>query len=72
MGISGCPKERISINILNQFEQMKKINLKSFESDSLVLNDLMRVRGGSGNTSTLLISTSCHGSDHDNGILDAD
>lgn len=32
---------------------MKKINLKSFESDSLVLNDLMSVRGGSGNTSTL-------------------
>ena len=35
---------------------MKKINLKSFESDSLVLNDLMSVRGGSGNTSTLIIS----------------
>lgn len=51
---------------------MKKINLKSFESDRLVLNDLMSVRGGSGNTSTLIISTSCHGSDHDNGIFDAD
>ena len=48
MGISGCPKEHISINILNQFEQMKKINLKSFESDSLVLNDL------------ILTSSSCH------------
>lgn len=52
------------INLRNE-----KINLKSFESDSLVLNDLMSVRGGSGNTSTLIISTSCHGSDHDNGIL---
>lgn len=55
------------INLRNE-----KINLKSFESDSLVLNDLMSVRGGSGNTSTLIISTSCHGSDHDNGIFDAD
>lgn len=71
MGTSGCPKERISINILINLRN-EKINLKSFESDSLVLNDLMSVRGGSGNTSTLIISTSCHGSDHDNGIFDAD
>ena len=51
---------------------MKKISLKSFESDSLVLDDLLSVRGGSGNTSTNFISTVCNESDHDNGFFDAD
>jgi hypothetical protein len=51
---------------------MEKINLKNFENDNMEINDLMAVRGGSGNTSTILVSTSSNGSDHDTGLLDAD
>lgn len=51
---------------------MKKINLTTFENDSLVLDDLMSVRGGSGNTCTGLCSTSSNASDHDCGLLDCD
>lgn len=51
---------------------MKKINLKSFENDSLVLDDLMTVRGGSGNTCCGLFSTSSNESDHDSNVFDCD
>lgn len=51
---------------------MKKINLKSFENDSLVLDDLMTVRGGSGNTSCGVLSTSSNESDHDSCGIDCD
>jgi len=51
---------------------MKKINLKNFENDSMTLDNLMEVRGGSGNSTTIALSTSSHGSDHDCGLLDAD
>lgn len=51
---------------------MKKINLKSFENDSLVLDDLMTVRGGSGNTCCGVLSTSCNESDHDSCGIDCD
>lgn len=56
---------------------MKKINLSSFKEDSIVLNELLTVRGGSGctcggNSSTILVSTSSSGSDRDTGLLDAD
>lgn len=51
---------------------MKKINLKSFENDSLVLDDLMTVRGGSGNTCSGVFSTSSNESDHDSNVFDCD
>ena len=51
---------------------MEKINLKIFENDNMALDDLMEVRGGSGNTCTILVSTSSNGSDHDTGFLDCD
>lgn len=51
---------------------MEKINLKSFEKDNMALDELMVVRGGSGNTSTILCSTSSNESDHDCGFIDCD
>ncbi|WP_162149456.1 hypothetical protein [Prevotella amnii] len=46
--------------------------MKKFESDSMVLDDLMEVRGGSGNTCTGILSTSSNSSDHDCGLGDCD
>lgn len=51
---------------------MEKINLKKFENDSMALNDLMEVRGGSGNTCTGIFSTSSNSSDHDCSFGDCD
>lgn len=51
---------------------MRKINLENFESDSMALDDLMVVRGGSGNTCTGLLSTSSNSNDHDSGLGDCD
>lgn len=51
---------------------MGKINLESFENDSMALEELMEVRGGSGNTCTGLLTTSSSSSDHDSGLGDCD
>jgi|UPI00037635BD hypothetical protein len=52
--------------------KMEKINLKKFENDSMALDDLMEVRGGSGNTCTGILSTSSNSGDHDCGLGDSD
>lgn len=51
---------------------MKKINLENFENDSMALDKLMEIRGGSGNTCTGILSTSCNENDHDCSLVDAD
>lgn len=51
---------------------MEKINLEIFENDSMALDELMEVRGGSGNTATTFFSTTSNESDHDAGMTDAD
>lgn len=51
---------------------MKKINLKSFENDSLALDDLMEVRGGSGNSCSGIFTTSSNENDHDSFLFDCD
>ncbi len=51
---------------------MEKINLKSFENDSMALDGMMKVRGGSGNTCTNIFLTSSNANDHDSSATDCD
>lgn len=57
---------------------MKKINLSSFKEDSIALEELMTVRGGSGSypshgtTKSQANSTCCCAKDPDQGSVDSD
>lgn len=51
---------------------MEKISLKTFENDSMALDNLLEVQGGSGNTCSGILTTSSNESDHDSGLFDAD
>jgi hypothetical protein len=51
---------------------MKKINLESFKNESLALEAMMVVRGGSGETSTCITKTNSNSSDHDSGWFDSE